>query len=233
MGAILLNTPPCDQSAARATTGWRPVRGRERPPRVLVRHVRNPPFGRYAGWLSGTQPTLRRCPRQRPQATSSPYRRRNSAAPYVAASQCSMCCLSRAAGKGNHGRTPGPRPRHQADLRVPDGGHAPPRAGPRPSQVHRGFDGQPPRGSDIFALGMWHWSTPNPPRNPDPLRSFRGGRITVRSRTTPRRASPHGRDHAYDRATAISKGALSKPVSQPQGLVMRGPARAIPKLTEV
>jgi hypothetical protein len=29
-------------------------------------------------------------------------------------------------------------------------------AGPRASQVHRGFDGQPPRGSDIFGLGMWH-----------------------------------------------------------------------------
>lgn len=44
MGAILLNAPPRDQSAKRATTEWRPVGGRERPPQILVRHVRNPPF---------------------------------------------------------------------------------------------------------------------------------------------------------------------------------------------
>ena len=31
MGAILLNAPPRDQNAIRATTEWRPVRGRERP----------------------------------------------------------------------------------------------------------------------------------------------------------------------------------------------------------
>jgi hypothetical protein len=29
----------------------------------------------------------------------------------------------------------------------------------RCSQLNRGFDGQPPRGPDIFGLGMWHWDT--------------------------------------------------------------------------
>ena len=34
---------------------------------------------------------------------------------------------------------------------------------PGPSQVHRGFDGQPPRGPDIFGLGVWHWDAQNFP----------------------------------------------------------------------
>jgi hypothetical protein len=50
-------------------------------------------------------------------------------------------------------------------IQTPNGGQAPPRADPRPSQVHCGFDGQPPRGSDIFGLGMWHGNAPDPPRS--------------------------------------------------------------------
>jgi len=34
------------------------------------------------------------------------------------------------------------------------------------SQIDRGFDGQPPHGSDVFALGMW--DPPDPPWSPDP-----------------------------------------------------------------
>jgi hypothetical protein len=41
----------------------------------------------------------------------------------------------------------------------PYGGHAPPLAGPRQSNVHRSLDGQPPPGSDIFGLDVWHWRT--------------------------------------------------------------------------
>ena len=42
------------------------------------------------------------------------------------------------------------------------GGHAPPRADPGRSHVHRGFDGQPPRGSDIFGLDVWYWGLSHP-----------------------------------------------------------------------
>src|ERR1700730_9134050 len=59
------------------------------------------------------------------------------------------------------------------------GGRAPPRTDSRPSQLHRGFDGQTPRGSDIFGLGReypgsradWgYWDAPKTPEDPDPPR---------------------------------------------------------------
>ena len=62
------------------------------------------------------------------------------------------------------------RAARQRGVRHQDGGHAPPRADPRRSHVHHGFDGQLPRGSDIFGLDVWHWGTPNQPRNPNPPR---------------------------------------------------------------
>src|ERR1035438_75758 len=38
---------------------------------------------------------------------------------------------------------------------------------------HRCLNGQPPRGPDIFGLGMRHWGAQDPPRNPNQPRSFK------------------------------------------------------------
>src|ERR1035441_2854065 len=42
----------------------------------------------------------------------------------------------------------------------------------RVSELHRRFDGQPTRGSDVFTLGMWHWDTPRFPSHPNLPRKF-------------------------------------------------------------
>ena len=38
------------------------------------------------------------------------------------------------------------------------------------SQTDRGFDPQPTQEPDVFAVGMRHGDTPDPPRSPDPPR---------------------------------------------------------------
>jgi hypothetical protein len=47
------------------------------------------------------------------------------------------------------------------------------------SQLERGFDGQPPRGPDIFILGMWHWGTPDPRSAPGRVLCGRDGGFPV------------------------------------------------------
>src|ERR1035438_9035860 len=62
------------------------------------------------------------------------------------------------------------------------------------SESNRGFDCQPPSDPDLFTLGMWQWGAPNPPRNPNPPRSFSAACTTVRSRITARTTCGPGAD---------------------------------------
>jgi len=53
------------------------------------------------------------------------------------------------------------------------------------SELDRGFDGQLAGLSGPFTFGIWHGGAPDPPRNPDPPRSFPGSPCHGHSRPAP------------------------------------------------
>jgi hypothetical protein len=73
-------------------------------------------------------------------------------------------------------------------------------------QGHRGLNDQPAAEAGTFAVGMWCWDTPDPPRNSYPPRFWKRGAAPVRSRIREPmdRDAPHPRrEGSAERPAAI------------------------------